>query len=230
MAGSVNSNTVNLGGADPIQGFDVGVFWHDRADGRRVLVGQATSMVITVRNATEAYMEFGQRYARYLDGEIQIGYVIERGFIDIRCFQETFGFKSMNRTKRFGRSPRFDITFACNPVDADALESQVSTAVDSLDGSTFSRDVTGRFVIECCKIDSWHLAATGGRQVVATQWQGVAEGINVISSDYSVIDGLTTPTLQNAGNNVGEAYRTFTDGVAYTNPAFQGNTALGQNH
>lgn len=221
MAGSINNRSVNFGGARPVQGFDVGLFWYDRSDNSRVMVGQATSMVITIRNATEAYTEFGQRYPAYLDGEIQIAYVIERGLIDLRVFQQTFGFKRMARDKRFGRSPRFDIVFAVNPVDADAMESVIADQMDNTAGASFSRDVTGRIILENCKVDSWHLAATAGRHVIATQWQGIAEGIDVIVSDYSIINGLESPNLTNGGQDVGASFRKYADGVASTNPAFQ---------
>lgn len=222
MAGSITSRSVNFGGARPVQGFDVGLFWYDRASDSRVMVGQATSMVITVRNATEAYLEFGQRYAAYLDGEIQIAYVIERGLIDLRVFQQTFGFKRMARDKRFGRSPRFDIVFSVNPVDADALEQSLNFP-DVQDAQSFSRDVTGRIILENCKIDSFHMAAQSGRHVIATQWQGVAEGIDVITSDYSVIDGLNTPVLTNQSDPTAGAssFNSYPDGVASTDPAFQ---------
>jgi len=222
MAGSIGSNTLNIGGADPIQGYDVGVWVNDTSTQQRVLLGQFTSIVVTIRNATEAYMEMGQRYPRYLDGEFQIAYVMEKGLLDLNVFQQTFGFKYISRTKRFGRSPRFDITFAVNPVDADVLEGTVTNAMDNT-GAAFNRDVTGRFILVQCKVDSWHFAATSGRQVVATQWQGVSEGFAAVTSDYSEIQGLKSPYLKNdntfAANfpgGKGATYKSFEDGIAST--------------
>lgn len=222
MAGSIGSNTLNIGGADPVQGFDVGVWVQDTSTFQRVLLGQFTSIVVTVRNATEAYLEFGQRYPRYLDGEFQIAFVMEKGLLDINVFQQTFGFKYISRTKRFGRSPRFDVTFAINPVDADILEGTISTDPGAPD---FNRDVTGRFILSTCKVDSWHFASTSGRQVVATQWQGVAEGFAAVTSDYSAITDLRSPDLINDDNPAGYAgfpggtgigYKAFLDGIAST--------------
>jgi hypothetical protein len=207
---------LNIGGADPMQGFDVGVWVTDSSNpGNKVLMGQFTSIVVTVRNATEAYIEFGQRYPRYLDGEFQIAFVLEKGLLDMNVFQQTFGFKHVTRRKRFGRSPRFDITFAVNPVDADVLEGSIASATDE---PLIDRDATGRFILEQCKVDSWHFASTSGRQVVATQWQGVAEGFAAVTSDYSEISGLTTPGLK-GGPSIGATdafYRSYPDGIAST--------------
>lgn len=229
MAGSIKSNMLNQGGADPLQGFDVGVWVADQATGGKVLLGQFTSLVLTVRNATEIYMEMGSRFPRYLDGEFQIAFVLEKGLLDVNVFQQTFGFNQVTRRKRFGRSPRFEITFTMNPVDADVLEGNTLSAMDQ---AVISRDVTGRFVLETAKIDSWHLAATSGRHVVAVQWQGVAEGFSAITSDYSIIDGLSTPglsndtTAKNIGGN-GNFFRSFQDGVASTVPGTHTNMSNG---
>lgn len=229
MAGSITKNMLNIGGADPIQGYDVGVWVHDAGTGDQILLGQFTSIVVTVRNATEAYMEFGQRYPRYLDGEFQIAFVMEKGLLDLNVFQETFGFKRLARNKRFGRSPRMNITFSSNPVDADVLEEAIGTHLDTITrgGGTFTRDVTGRFILEQCKIDSWHFASQAGRQVVATQWQGVAEGFAAISSDASTTSDLgspqmgTTITIPGTGNG-SDFYRVVPDGVATTDTNLQG--------
>lgn len=221
MAGSIKPTMLNQGGADPIQGYDVGVWIHDQGTNGKVLLGQFTSIVITVRNATEVYLEMGQRYPRYLDGEFQIAFVLEKGLLDINVFQQTFGFSQLSRRKRFGRSPRFEITFTMNPVDADVLEA----SINDLSSTNISRDVTGRFVLETAKVDSWHIAATSGRHVVATQWQGIAEGMSAISSDFSQIEGLKTPGLTQTagigGYTSGNYFRSFQDGVASTVPGTQ---------
>lgn len=229
MAGSITTRMLNLGGADPVQGFDVGVWVSDASNpGNKVLMGQFTSVVVTVRNATEAYIEFGQRYPRYLDGEFQIAFVLEKGLLDMNVFQQTFGFKRVSRQKRFGRSPRFDITFAVNPVDADVLEQTIASAIDT---PPFDRDATGRFILEQCKVDSWHFAATSGRQVVATQWQGVAEGFSAVTSDYSEISGLNTPELKTSVN-IGATdafYRSYPDGIASTTVGAQSGYSVEAN-
>ncbi len=231
MAGSISASVLNIGGADPVQGFDVGVWVFDTGRGNaRVFMGQFTSIVVTVRNATEAYIEFGQRYPRYLDGEIQIAYVMEKGFLDINVFQETFGYKRLSRNKRFGRSPRFDVVFGVNPVDADILEGQISTALDA--SSPWTRDVTGRFILETCKMDSWHIASTAGRQVVANQWQGVAEGFSSIAGDSSTSSDGASPTMtQITSSGIPtfqgmDFYRSVADGIANTDKQFQGWSGL----
>lgn len=204
MAGSISNRTVNIGGPDPVQGFDVGVWIYDGSDDSRVMMAQFTSIVVTVRNATEAYIEFGQRVPRYLDGEFQIAFVLEKGLLDINVFQQTTGFKSITRNKRMGRSPRFTIVFAVQPVDADVLE---AGNISALDNGAMDRDMTGRFILQQCKIDSWHFAATSGRQVVATQWQGVAEGYDAIPGDFIEIAGLNAGSLKNSnGKNLASSY------------------------
>lgn len=234
MAGSIGNNVLNIGGADPVQGYDVGVWVRDAQSGSPLLLGQFTSIVVTIRNATEAYMEFGQRYPRYLDGEMQIAFVMEKGLLDLNAFQETFGFKRITRDKRFGRSPRLTITFTVDPVDAAALETSIAS--DPLQNWAAGRDATGRFVLEQCKIDSWHFAATAGRQVVATQWQGVAEGFSAIPGDFSVSEDLKTPRHGADGTSVrGSTFANSkfigdeADAIATTDKTLGGYNIMGNN-
>lgn len=189
---TVNGRVVNYGGADPIQGFDVGVFAYDMATGRRVLFGQFTSFVLTIRNATESYIEFGQRIGRMLDGEYQMAWVAEKGMLDFKVIQQSFGFHALDRRRRPGRSPRFRISFSCDSVDQAALEgvtddggtgvitqdlSYVPGQGDSPAG--WARSANAVITLLQCKLDSWHMAASAGRSVTANQWQGVCEGYMV---------------------------------------------------
>ena len=68
---SVRSNTINIGGPDPIQGHDVGVWVEDlgRKGRPNILLGQFTSITIMVKNATEPYRPVGSRQAIYFDGD-----------------------------------------------------------------------------------------------------------------------------------------------------------------
>ncbi len=115
FAGAAINNAI----LDPFQGFDADIWMIDQATGNQLLVGRFTSIQITIRNATEPYMEFNQRMPRYLDGEIQIGWVIERGMLDARILQQTFGMSQMTREMRMNRSPRFQITFEVNAPELD---------------------------------------------------------------------------------------------------------------
>lgn len=189
------------GGPDPIQGFDVEVWVQDPStmqtnggnaipsntsgpeNGGLVLLGSFTSIVITIRNATEAYMELNQRMPRYLDGEVQIAWVMERGMIDLYTMKQTFGFESMVRSQRFNRSPRFTITFQMNTA-GELRDTGIVTPNGGVFNQIPARKTSGRFVLSHCKVDSFHMASTAGKQVVANQWQGVCEGITTIPTIY----------------------------------------------
>jgi hypothetical protein len=170
---SVTNRSVNVGGHDPIQGYDVGVWVEDKGRGHKhVLMGQFTNIVISVKNASEPYLAVGSRQPLYLDGEIQIAFTLEKGLLDTRVFTETFGFKTFDRNNRYIRSPRFKITFAVDPVDWSTLDEDAKN-FDEL----HRRYSAGRFVLEFCKIDTWTMGAQAGRSIVANQWHGVAQQI-----------------------------------------------------
>jgi hypothetical protein len=59
----------------------------------------------------------------------------------------------------------------------------------------FKRKPNGRFVLKSCKIDAFNIDAGAGKQVVATQWTGVAEEIVSLGGD--------PPALQPDKNNNG---------------------------
>ena len=197
------SGIMNHGGPDPIQGFDVDVWVQDMGQAGDVtslssglvLLGSFTSIVVTVRNATEAYLELNQRIPRYLDGEVQIAWVMEKGLLDVNVLRQTFGFDKMKRDVRFNRSPRFAITFNVDSYGELGTSFQVG-GQNTLQNSGL-RDAKGRFILYYCKVDSWHMAATSGKQVVATQWQGVAEGIESLAEPFP-------------GEDIGEADTTVT--------------------
>lgn len=113
---------------DPMQGFDADVWVIDQATGKYILVGRFTSVQITVRNATEPYLEFNQRIPRYLDGEIQIGWQLERGLLDTRVLEQTFGFSQMTRELRINRGSRFQLTFELN---APELQNTPGTLINA---------------------------------------------------------------------------------------------------
>lgn len=185
FARALGPKTMNTGGPDPIQGFDAGVWVYDAENNTQTLAGQFTSVVITVRNATEAYLEMGQRIPRYLDGEIQIAYVLEKGWLDINCLQQTFGLHGMTRSRRFGRSPRLKIVCAVRSVDEDVMNGLVTKDLTA-GAKGIQRNVSGQIALLNCKPDSWHIALSAGRQAAANQWQGVAEGIYAKANEDNV--------------------------------------------
>jgi hypothetical protein len=188
---------VNNGILDPMQGFDADVWVIDQATGRFELVGRFTSIQITVRNATEPYLELNQRVPRYLDGEFQIGWTLERGLLDARVLQHTFGYGNISRELRLSRGSRMQITF-----EVDAPELDGTAAYDlGQDGAGTNggtpRKAKGQVVLTFCKVDTFTMSAMAGRQVIANQWQGLAEGITTIPGQSIVWGGTTL------GNGVG---------------------------
>lgn len=186
---------VNNALLDPLQGYDADVWALDQSTGNYLLVGRFTSIQVTIRNATEPYMEFNQRVPRYLDGEIQIGWVLERGQLDTRILQQTFGVSAMTRELRLNRMPRLQITFEMNAHELDTVNApdgagyQTDTGIigngELLLGSGPAgydqrRKASGQLMLTFCKVDSLTIGAMAGRSVIANRWEGLAEGIEEV--------------------------------------------------
>lgn len=195
-------SVVNNAALDPLQGFDADVWVLDQGTGSYNLVGRFTSIQVTIRNATEPYLEYNQRIPRQLDGDIQIGWMMERGQLDGRVIEQTFGISSLNRQLRLSRMPRFQITFHIN---APELESGNSTSTGNPNGgvvtdlvsppsgtgggqSSFSpRRARGiELVLSMCKIDSFTIGSSAGKTVIANRWEGLAEGIDTLDRGNDV--------------------------------------------
>lgn len=215
--GLPHNGVLNNGILDPLQGYDANVWTQSMCDaGKPRLIGRYTSAVLTVRNATEAYMELDQRVPRYLDGEIQIAYVLERGLIDTAALAEAMGYSRISRAGRINRSPRISITFSLDAggekftaLDAGAWgsgrggngafynyprgggldEACDQPVLGTGEGEGDLRSVIGRIKLLNCKIDSFNLAMTGGRGVVPMQIQGVAEGYEYVEGTGPTISG-----------------------------------------
>jgi hypothetical protein len=201
---------VNNGDLDPIQGYDVDVWALDQGTGAFNLIGRFNSIQIVIKNATETYLEFNQRVPRNLDGDIQIGWIMERGQLDGRVLEQTFGVPAIGRSLRINRMPRLQITFSLNAKELSqgrtvALEGN-NFAGNSKTGNSVSdnrsfgnRQVNHEMVLSFCKVDTFTIAATAGKNIVANRWEGLAEGIDVINRQ-STDPGLyfSTVTALNA--------------------------------
>jgi hypothetical protein len=185
---------------DPLQGFDADVWILDQATGNNILVGRFTSFQLTVRNSTEPYLELNQRIPRYLDGEIQIGWVCERGLLDARILEQTFGFASLSRELRLNRQPRFNITLQLNAQELDSnsansveqvkqgvlgngeliIGSETQYSKGEIRNNYAKRKSMGELQLQYCKLDSFTMGVMAGRSVIANRWEGLAEGINFI--------------------------------------------------
>jgi len=185
---------INNAVLDPMQGFDADVYVLDQATGSYTMIGRFVSIQITIRNSTEPYLEFNQRVPRYLDGEFQIGWVLERGMLDYRALEHTFGLATISRSARLNRGTRFQITFSLNAaelqnstlpdgktVSESTFENTGTDYVKSPTGASAERKTVGKLRLTFCKVDSYTLGSTAGRSVIANRWEGVAEGIEEIN-------------------------------------------------
>jgi len=160
---------------DPIQGFDVDV--SITAIGGPILVGRFTSILVRVVNVTETYLELNQRIPRHLDGEVNIVWQCERGMLNTKVLQDTFGFfdsNSISRNNKIKRARRFTITFKVGVEKADFVDDQMANQ----HGQVRSGGPTS-YMLQFCKVDTMSFGATSGRNIVANQWQGTAEGITI---------------------------------------------------
>jgi hypothetical protein len=191
---------VNNALLDPFQGHDADVYVLDQGSGKYILVGRFTSIQLTIRSATEAYLELNQKAPRYLDGEIMIGWVMERGQLDTRVLEQTFGFRALTRNLRVERFPRFQIHVKIDApslsktggVDGGSDRGLFNGVDDDTEGSGFSgaatpfqrRKAVGELVLTMCKVDTFTMGIAAGKNVIANRWEGVAEGIEQIDDEF----------------------------------------------
>ncbi len=165
---------------DPIQGFDVEVQVVS-ATGSRILVGRFTSILVRVVNVTETYLELNQRMPRHLDGEINIVWQMERGMLNMKVLEETFGFFSassncmISRNEKIKRAQRFALTFKTSVSTDDFSDANMAR----MNSQLYSNDRT-TYSLMMCKVDTMSFGATSGRNIVANQWQGTAEAMQVL--------------------------------------------------
>lgn len=196
-------------GLDPMQGFDFFVWVADVCTGKLAWFGAFQSLTLSIRDATETYLELGQRIPIHLNGEIQIAWVLEQGLVDYQFIYRTFGVKTIRRDMYISRGPRFQISFDGNAYELEQQSGIVANGVINRDNSDdfgtdnlyrwgsdeylhlstdmYSSDSnfrpirSGRYDVLRCKVDSVSLGIMPGRRVAAVRWEGVAEGIAYIN-------------------------------------------------
>ena len=178
----------NNASLDPIQGFHLNVYMNDQASGKPVLVGGFTSFQKTMRNATEAYMPFGRKHARLLDGEFQYGWVLERGLLDIGILKDIFGVDSVGPEFRAEPTPRFTITVEINAPELHDRGINFPIASKYDEKGNQKRSARGKYQLIFAKIDSVTLGAMAGRSVVATRFEGLCESIRFIEGETSLLN------------------------------------------
>lgn len=191
---------VNNTGLDPLVGFDAEVWVTDVATGLIISVGKFQSATLSIRNATETYLELGQRIPIYLDGEIQIAWVLEQGLVDMGFLERYFGVDTISRDQYITRGPRFTISVDMNAAElTQATTTNIPSSSDNYAtgsrnyftpgnanqyayNSSTSRLAYGRYELQRCKLDSLSLGIMPGRRVIAQRWEGVAEGIRYVQN------------------------------------------------
>ena len=130
MALDIFGAPVNNAGIDPIQGFDFECWAQDTASGEIAFFGRFQSLTLSIRDATETYLELGQRIPIYLNGEIQIAWVLEQGLLDMAFVVRTFGVQDITRgrSQTLSRGPRFHIAFDADAADRVSTIAGITTA------------------------------------------------------------------------------------------------------
>jgi hypothetical protein len=163
---------VNHAGPDPIQAQDADCFLLDQGSGELSLIGRFVSFMFSVRSATRPYNTLNQRIPRLLDGTLTFEWTLQRGMVDTRVVERTFGYATeedgsrarMTRQDRISRHPRFSLVIEFNPPE--------------LEGDLEGRNSTGRYVLAYCKTENFSAGADGSNNgIVPVQWEGMAEGI-----------------------------------------------------
>lgn len=207
MALDLYGAPVNNSGIDPMQGFDFECWAQDTVSGQVAFFGRFQSLTVSIRDATETYLELGQRIPIYLNGEIQIAWVLEQGLVDMKFVVRTFGIDNIRRDQVVSRGPRFHIAFDANAADkvSGTVDPQLNdlaednAGLSSFSNATFRQGASnplfndeqiynraggptssGRYEMMRCKVDSVSLGVMPGRRVAAVRWEGVSEGISYI--------------------------------------------------
>jgi hypothetical protein len=163
---------INNALADPLQSQDVDAFLLDQGTGELALIGRFVSFMASVRNATRPYNPLNSRIPRLLDGTLTFEWTLQRGMVDTRVVERTFGYSlnedgsraRMTRSDRISRHPRFSLVIEMNP--------------EELEGDLEGRLAKGRYMLTYCKTEVLSFGADGSNNgIVPVQWEGMAEGI-----------------------------------------------------
>lgn len=220
ISGSFGSNSqnnlfntpVNNAGLAPLQGFDADVWVLDQGTGSYNLVGRFTSIQVTIRNATEPYLELNQRVPMLLDGEFQFGWVLERGMLDTRILEQTFGYSSITRELRNNRNTRFQISFSVAAPELQQAGRTILNDTSLTNGQRVSggsspfaeRKAVGEYVLTFCRVDSLTIGVNSGRNVIANRWEGMCEGIEFVDRNIvevgAFLDSTRADDALNAAN------------------------------
>lgn len=204
MATIVNGrvgSSVNNGRLQPLTGLDTVVYIQDQKTGNTIEFGEFTGFQYTIRNSTEPYMPLGSKTITYLDGEYQIGWVLEQGKINVEALPQLLGYNVISPIIRIGRSPRFQIIVEYNAKElvgtgvnnAVAAPGAGGLAVNSTTEGN-NRVAAGRYIFTMCKVDAFTSGAMAGRQAIADRIEGLAEGWQYVPTDQNSTGLQFNPT------------------------------------
>ena len=154
------------------------------------------SIQIIVDNALEPYLGVNKRMPIYLDGEMSVSFQLERGQLDTRVLEQTFGYISMDPSVYLDKMPSFQISFL---VSAGGLD---------VDQDQYDRMSTGEIILSFCKIKRFTIAGVSGKSVIANRWEGYAEGISFVSRDVNSLPS-TNQSLDNSSESFGTVNKLF---------------------
>ena len=205
-------SSINNGRLQPFQGLDTLVYVQDQATGNLIELGEFMGFQYTVRNASEPYLVLGSRTMNYLDGEYQIGLVLEQGKVNLNAMSQLLGYTEISPVTRVGRSPRFQIVVEYNAKELDQKGVyQASNGPSTVLEGSSGRLATGRYVFTQCKLDAFTSGAQSGRQIIADRMEFLAEGISLpegaqtLLSEDKVTLSATTGTTPDINNIRGRA-------------------------
>lgn len=224
MTDLFNVPAVNNFGNQPFSGYHFNVFVNDAASGNIAWVGGFQSFTYSIRNATETYLELGQRVPTYLDGEINIAWVLEQAMLDGAWMERTFGTREVSREQLLQEFPRFQITYDCNAENLVPTDRTNKELAARLGAANFTSALSGggnianpsgltlpanasqkritnfRYEFLRCKVDNISVGIMPGRRTPAQRWEGVAEGIRFVDGSVrNLAETARNTTLGIAG-------------------------------
>lgn len=219
---------VNNAGIDPIQGFDFECWAQDTSTGQVAFFGRFQSLTVSIRDATETYLELGQRIPIYLNGEIQIAWVLEQGLVDMAFIVKTFGIENIRRDQTISRGPRFHIGFDANAADRVSTDAQnvAPTRAELQKNATrsFGADsrVNGLFSAERTNVVNGRLSNNDKYNTAQNQGRYEMMRCKVDSVSLGVMPGRRVAAVRWEGVSEGityhlESIQTFKNNVGGTN-------------
>jgi hypothetical protein len=162
------TNVLSVFPADePTLGNDVHLWLHTDTGPR--LAGLFENASISVRSTSELY--YDSRVPSYLDGEIQVSFVLERGMIEAEVMSTLIGRDGLRRRPQF------------------TIETYIIQPNSNQDLASFRPQ---RCRLLCCRFDSFVGARPAGRTVVLTQASGIAEGIDISElSEHQLMEAFS---------------------------------------